>query len=76
MPCVELWAEAQYAVRKRKATNKTRYTCSSCKANAWSQPEPQLAYDAYSLPMEVQRWETATGLNLFHTAATMRRSSV
>jgi hypothetical protein len=39
---VELWTEGGEKIRKKKAANKTRYTCSDCQMNAWAKPDVNL----------------------------------
>jgi predicted SprT family Zn-dependent metalloprotease len=38
----DLWADGEAARRKQKRESKTRYTCNSCRQNAWANPNARL----------------------------------
>jgi hypothetical protein len=45
-------ADEEAKTRKRKAASKTKYTCSSCGANAWAKPDTNLWCGDCEEPME------------------------
>ena len=42
LPYVELWDESEREMRAKKASSKTKYTCPSCRVNAWAKPGTRL----------------------------------
>ncbi len=46
--------EGEDAARRKKAASKTRYTCPSCRANAWAKPDAKLICGECDEPMQAE----------------------
>lgn len=53
----DLAGEEEKVARKKKANSKTKYTCPTCKLNAWAKPEAPLVCGECDEPMEAQEPE-------------------
>jgi hypothetical protein len=52
LPYVELWNDNDESKRRKKASSKTKYTCSNCNANAWAKPEIRLVCGACDMDLQ------------------------